>query len=153
MKEAGFTIESAQVRNISPPEEITKSMNEINASERRKVAAQNDGEATKIKAVLLAEAEAKEKELRGKGIASMRANITEGWVSSVKDMAEKTGTSPKEVLEFLVKVLQQETMENMSKNAGTKVIFMDTANSQNSDVNNFIQAQEAHAFKGDEPSK
>jgi hypothetical protein len=37
----------------------------------------------------------------------------------------------------------------MSKNAGTKVIFMDTANSQNSDVNNFIQAQEAHAFKGE----
>jgi hypothetical protein len=57
--------------------------------------------------VLLAEAEAMEKELRGKGIASMRANITEGWVSSVKDMAEKTGTNPQEVLSFLIRVLQQ----------------------------------------------
>lgn len=32
MKEAGFTIESAQIRNILPPDEILKSMNEINAS-------------------------------------------------------------------------------------------------------------------------
>lgn len=35
----------------------------------------------------MAEAEAKEKELRGKGIASMRANITEGWVNSVTEMS------------------------------------------------------------------
>lgn len=54
MKEGGFTIESAQVRNIAPPEDVLKSMNEINASERRKLAAKNDGEAAKIKAVLLA---------------------------------------------------------------------------------------------------
>ncbi len=54
MKEGGYTIESAQVRNISPPDDVLKSMNEINASERRKLAAKNDGEAAKIKAVLLA---------------------------------------------------------------------------------------------------
>ena len=35
----------------------------------------------------MAEAEALQKELRGKGIASMRANITQGWVESVSDMA------------------------------------------------------------------
>lgn len=34
-------------------------MNEINASQRRRIAAKNDGEAVKIKAVLLAEADAK----------------------------------------------------------------------------------------------
>jgi regulator of protease activity HflC (stomatin/prohibitin superfamily) len=76
MSEGGFTIESAQIRNIVPPDDVLKSMNEINASERRKIAAQNDGEAAKIKAVLLAEADAKEKSLRGKGIAEMRSNIT-----------------------------------------------------------------------------
>ncbi len=32
MKVAGFTIDSAQIRNILPPEEILKSMNDINAS-------------------------------------------------------------------------------------------------------------------------
>lgn len=32
MKQGGFTIESAQIRNIAPPTDILKSMNEINAS-------------------------------------------------------------------------------------------------------------------------
>jgi regulator of protease activity HflC (stomatin/prohibitin superfamily) len=32
-----------QIRNIVPPEEIMKSMNEINAAERRRTAAQYDG--------------------------------------------------------------------------------------------------------------
>lgn len=67
-------------------------MNDINASERRKLAAKNDGEAAKIKAVLMAEADAKEKELRGKGIAMMRENITQGWVDSVAEMSQKTNT-------------------------------------------------------------
>lgn len=35
----------------------------------------------------MAEADATEKELRGKGIAMMRSNITEGWVESVAEMA------------------------------------------------------------------
>ena len=94
MKKAGFTIESAQVRNIVPPKEVLDAMNDINASERRKIAAQNDGEAAKIKAVLMAEADAKEKELRGKGIALMRENITQGWVESVTEMSQKTNTPP-----------------------------------------------------------
>jgi regulator of protease activity HflC (stomatin/prohibitin superfamily) len=107
MKEGGFTLESVQVKNILPPEEILKSMNEINASERRRTAAKYDGEASKIKAVLMAEADAQEKELRGKGIAAMRTNITEGWVHSVKEMSDKAGISPQEVLQFLTKILQQ----------------------------------------------
>ena len=149
MKTAGFTIDSAQIRNIVPPEEILKSMNDINASERRKIAAQNEGEATKIKAVLMAEADAKEKELRGKGIASMRSNITEGWVGSVAEMAEKTHTPPKDVLHFLMKILQQETMESMAKTAGTKVIFVDK-NIDNTSITkeDIISALEAKEFEG-----
>ncbi len=125
MKVGGFTIESAQVRNIVPPEEITASMNEINSSERRKVAAKNDGEAAKIKKVLLAEADAQEKSLRGKGIADMRSNITEGWAASVIEMSKATNIPPNQILDFMIKVLQQETLENMSKTAQSKVIFAD----------------------------
>lgn len=100
-------------------------MNEINASERRKQAAKNDGEAAKIKAVLLAEADAQEKALRGKGVADMRNNITEGWAHSIAQMSKETGINPKDTLDFMYKILQQETMETMSKYAGTKVIFVD----------------------------
>jgi hypothetical protein len=40
-------------------------------------------------------------------------------------MSDKSGIPPLEVMKFLTKILQQETMESMSKHAGTKVIFMD----------------------------
>ena len=55
----------------------------------------------------------------------MRENITQGWVDSVAEMSERTNTPAREVLKFLIKILQQETMESMAKNAGTKVIFVD----------------------------
>lgn len=94
----------------------------------------------------MAEADSKEKELRGKGIALMRTNITEGWVLSVKEMSDKAGISPQEVIKFLTKILQQETMESMSKNAGTKVIFMDKSEEE---AGKFVSALEAHNFNAD----
>lgn len=152
MKEGGYTLESVQVRGISPPDEVMRSMNEINAAMRRKTAAEYDGEATKIKIVKSAEADALEKELRGQGIASMRKKITDGWVDSIKEMASKANIPAGDVLKFLTKILQQETMESMSKNAGTKVIFMDKSESDAS-TSNFIQAMEAHDYKGDTTPK
>ena len=57
----------------------------------------------------------------------------------------------------MYKILQQETMEIMSKNAGTKVIFVDKASTIDSNGKNFkadiMQALEAHNFKGDEELK
>lgn len=55
----------------------------------------------------------------------MRNNITEGWAHSIAQMSKETGISPIETLNFLFKVLQQETLETMSKSSGTKVIFAD----------------------------
>ena len=51
------------------------------------------------------------------------------------------------MLEFLIKVLQQETMESMAKNAGTKVIFVDKS-LQNDEINkkDILQALEASKF-------
>lgn len=79
--------------------------------------------------MLLAEADAQEKALRGKGVADMRNNVTEGWAHSIAQMSKETGVSPKDTLDFMYKILQQETMEIMSKNAGTKVIFVEKGGS------------------------
>lgn len=79
---------------------------------------------------MLAEADAQEKALRGKGVADMRNNITDGWAHSIAQMSKETGVSAKETLDFMYKVLQQETMETMSKHAGTKVIFVDKTGSK-----------------------
>jgi hypothetical protein len=78
----------------------------------------------------------------------MRKKITDGWVESIKEMASKSDIPPGEILKFLTKILQQETMESMSKHAGTKVIFMDKSETDVS-TPSYIQALEAHEFKGD----
>ena len=46
-------------------------------------------------------------------------------MDSVEEMSKRTNTPAGQVLTFLIKILQQETMESMAKHAGTKVIFFD----------------------------
>ena len=67
-------------------------------------------------------------------------------------MSKSTGISPQQTLDFMYKILQQETMETMSKNAGTKVIFVEK-NGQTNFRDDLIQAMEAHDFKKDEDLK
>jgi regulator of protease activity HflC (stomatin/prohibitin superfamily) len=144
MEEGGITLESVQVLDIVPPRDVLAAMNEINASQRRMVAAKNDGEAHKIKEILQAEADARRKELQGEGIAGMRDNIISGWTESIKRMSDEWGTTPRETMEFVLRSLNFETMENMSKNDNTKVIFYDkmAGNVEESVRNGMIQANE-----------
>jgi hypothetical protein len=62
-------------------------------------------------------------------------------------MSKETGVSPKDTLEFMLKVLQQETMETMAKNAGTKVIFVDK-NAEMEQRQSIMEALEAYQHKG-----
>jgi regulator of protease activity HflC (stomatin/prohibitin superfamily) len=139
----GYTIESVQVLDITPPQDVLDAMNEINASARRKVAAKNDGEAHKIKEVLQAEADSERKKLQGEGIAGMRDNIIGGWTESIRKMSEEWGTSPRETMSFVLRSLNFETMENMSRSPNTKVIFYDK-NSGEGLRNSLMEAHEAN---------
>jgi regulator of protease activity HflC (stomatin/prohibitin superfamily) len=139
MFDGGIDIISSQVRNIVPPEEVLNAMNRINAAERKKLAAEYEGNAEKIKLILKAEADAEEKYLRGKGIANMRTEITKGWAESVKKMCTDTNINPEQALKFQLSILNQETMENMAHNNNSKIIF----NNSNNDVNNLISGIES----------
>lgn len=149
MEKGGFTLESVQILDIMPPRDVLTAMNEINASERRMIAAKNDGEAFKIKEILKAEADSERKKLQGEGIAGMRDNIIGGWTDSITHMSNEWGIHPKESMDFVLRSLKYETMENMSKNENTKVIFYDTGSGSGSGNvddkirNSMIQANEA----------
>ena len=67
-------------------------MNQINATARLLVAAQNEAEADKIRQVKSAEAEAESKKLQGEGIAQQRAAIIEGFKDSINDLKQVTGS-------------------------------------------------------------
>merc|ERR1740127_235638 len=94
MASFGYQILSTPITDIDPDKEVKRSMNEINKMKRLRVAAQDEGEAVKIKAVKEAEAEAARTEIQakadaeakflaGQGIARQRQAIMEGLRESV----------------------------------------------------------------------
>ncbi|MBJ27373.1 MAG: SPFH domain-containing protein [Chloroflexi bacterium] len=75
----GYSIVKSLITDIDPDANVKEAMNQINATERLRVAAQNEAEADKIRQVKSAEADAEAKKLQGEGIAKQRAAIIEGF--------------------------------------------------------------------------
>ena len=73
----GYDIIKALVTDIDPDTEVKAAMNRINAAERKKVAAQYEGDAERILIVEKAKAEAESKRLQGQGIADQRRKLRE----------------------------------------------------------------------------
>ena len=90
MTNYGYDIIRALVTDIDPDTEVKVAMNKINAAERKKVAAQYEGDAERIRIVEKAKAEAESKRLQGQGIADQRREIAKGLEESV-DVLNKVG--------------------------------------------------------------
>ena len=80
----GYDIIKTLVTDIDPDPQVKEAMNQINAAERKKVAAQFEGDAQRILIVERAKAEAESKRLQGQGIADQRREIARGLEDSVK---------------------------------------------------------------------
>merc|ERR1712097_30468 len=83
MEEFGYNIIQTLVTDIAPDHKVKTAMNEINAAQRARVAAQDRAEAEKIMVVKAAEADAEAKYLAGTGIARQRQAIINGLRESV----------------------------------------------------------------------
>lgn len=92
MDDFGYSIVKSLITDIDPAFNVKEAMNQINATARLVVAAQNEAEADKIRQVKSAEADAEAKKLQGEGIAQQRAAIIEGFKSSIGDLKEVTGS-------------------------------------------------------------
>ena len=92
MDDFGYSIVKSLITDIDPALNVKEAMNQINATARLMVAAQNEAEADKIRQVKSAEADAEAKKLQGEGIAQQRAAIIEGFKSSIGDLKEVTGS-------------------------------------------------------------
>ncbi len=66
----GYDIDGSPVTDIQPDEKVRTAMNEINAASRLREAAEQQGEAVRIKTVKAAQAEKESKKLQGEGIAA-----------------------------------------------------------------------------------
>jgi regulator of protease activity HflC (stomatin/prohibitin superfamily) len=108
----GYAIEQTLITDIEPDATVKKSMNEINAASRLRIATNERAEAEKILQVKRAEGEAESKYLSGVGVARQRQAIVDGLRESVLAFSSHVdGTSPKDVLDMVLLTQYFDTMK------------------------------------------
>jgi regulator of protease activity HflC (stomatin/prohibitin superfamily) len=115
-------------------------MNEINAAQRMRVAANEKGEAEKILKVKSAEADAQSKALQGKGIADQRKAIIEGLKESVDDFQKSIrGSSPQDVMNLVLLTQYFDTIKDIGQTGKTNTILMPHSPGGMTDISNQIR--------------
>lgn len=124
MSTYGYIIVKTLITKVEPDAEVKQSMNEINAAQRKRAAAQELAEADKIKIVTAAEAEAEKDRLHGVGIAQQRKAIVDGLADSIKELKESNiGLSEEQIMSILLTNQYLDTLNNFS-HTGNSTIFL-----------------------------
>ncbi len=110
----GFTLVSTLITKIALPAEVEDSMNQINAAQRTKAAAQDLAEADRIRRVTEAQAEAEAMEKAGEGIANQRKAIAAGIRDSLETI-QATGVSDTEANQLFMFTQWTEMMGEFAK--------------------------------------
>ncbi|MCC6466550.1 MAG: SPFH domain-containing protein [Planctomycetes bacterium] len=125
MADFGYGILKSLVTDIEPEKKVKDAMNEINAAQRLRVAANEKGEAERILKVKAAEADAQSKALQGKGIADQRRAIVEGLKESVGDFQKALkGAGPQEVMNLILLTQYFDTLKELGQNSHTNTIML-----------------------------
>lgn len=125
MSDFGYHIVKALVTDIEPDLQVKAAMNEINAAQRLRVAAQEKGEAEKILMVKKAEAESESKRLQGEGIANQRKAIIGGLRESVNEFQKSIdGATAKDVMNLVMLAQYFDTLKDISATANSNTILM-----------------------------
>uniref|UniRef100_A0A6S9ZFT0 Band 7 domain-containing protein n=1 Tax=Chrysotila carterae TaxID=13221 RepID=A0A6S9ZFT0_CHRCT len=136
MGEFGYAILASPITDIDPDAQVKRAMNEINKMKRLRIAAQDEGEAVKIRAIKEAEAEAARTEIQakadaeakfmqGQGIARQRQAIISGLRDSVNSFkAEVTGVDAKNILDLMIVTQYFDMMKDIGAQSKTNAVFM-----------------------------
>ena len=124
MSTYGYIIVKTLITKVEPDAEVKQSMNEINAAQRKRVAAQELANADKIKIVTAAEADAEKDRLHGVGIAEQRKAIVDGLALSIKEMKE-TGVdiSEDQIMSILLTNQYLDTLNQFANNGNSSVFL------------------------------
>jgi regulator of protease activity HflC (stomatin/prohibitin superfamily) len=125
MNSFGYEIIKTLVIDIQPSDNVRHAMNEINASQRLRIAANEKAEAEKILRVKQAEAESEANVLHGKGIAGQRQAITEGLSQSLEDIkTHMNDISSEKIIEMVLMIQYFDTLKDIGLNSKSNVIFV-----------------------------
>ncbi|GFH42392.1 protease [Lactococcus hodotermopsidis] len=120
----GYIIVKTLITKVDPDAEVKQSMNEINAAQRKRVAAQELANADKIKIVTAAEADAEKDRLHGVGIAEQRKAIVDGLALSIKEMKDAgVEISEDQIMSILLTNQYLDTLNQFANN-GNSSIFL-----------------------------
>lgn len=120
----GYIIVKTLITKVEPDSEVKQSMNEINAAQRKRVAAQELAEADKIKIVTAAEAEAEKDRLHGVGIAQQRKAIVDGLAESIAELKEaNVGMSEEQIMSILLTNQYLDTLNTFAVK-GNQTLFL-----------------------------
>ena len=125
MSTYGYIIIKTLITKVEPDAEVKQSMNEINAAQRKRVAAQELAEADKIKIVTAAEAEAEKDRLHGVGIAEQRKAIVDGLADSIKELkGANVDLTEEQIMSILLTNQYLDTLNNFADKEGNNTIFL-----------------------------
>lgn len=120
----GYIIVKTLITKVEPDAEVKQSMNEINAAQRKRVAAQELAEADKIKIVTAAEAEAEKDRLHGVGIAQQHKAIVDGLAESIAELKEaNVGMSEEQIMSILLTNQYLDTLNTFAAK-GNQTLFL-----------------------------
>ena len=137
----GVTIIDTLVTEIVPARQVKEAMNNINASEREKIAAKNKADAEYIHRTRLAEAHAEQKRLNGVGMSNMRKEIVDGYINSISEGSSILNLTPSDMLKFVTRIQELDVNETIGTNTNTKVLFVPTRNQQSEEFHHIVEQQ------------
>ncbi|XP_059449080.1 hypersensitive-induced reaction 1 protein-like [Corylus avellana] len=125
MSAYGYEIVQTLIVDIEPDVHVKRSMNEINAAARMRLATNEKAEAEKIIQIKRAEGEAESKYLSGVGIARQRQAIVDGLRDSVLGFSVNVpGTSAKDVLDMVLITQYFDTMKEIGASSKSSAVFI-----------------------------
>ena len=124
MSTYGYIIVKTLITKVEPDAEVKQSMNEINAVQRKRVAAQELANADKIKIVTAAEAEAEKDHLHGVGIAQQRKAIVDGLAESIQELKDaNVGMTEEQIMSILLTNQYLDTLNTFAAK-GNQTLFL-----------------------------
>lgn len=133
MADYGFTLVSTLITKIALPTEVENSMNDINAAQRKRAAAQELAEADRIKRVTEATAEAEAMEKAGEGIANQRKAIALGIKDSL-EIIQETGVGNDEANQLFMFTQWAEMMTEFARTGKNSTVVLPSNFSQSASM-------------------
>jgi len=133
--EFGYEILATPITDIEPNGEVKRAMNQINTAKRTRMAAEDEGEAVKIRAIKEAEASASRTEIQAKadaeamhmagvGISRQRQAIMSGLRDSVNAFGKEVeGIHSKQVLDLMIVTQYFDMMSQVGNASKSNAVF------------------------------